>query len=392
MIDRHDVVIVGAGNAGISLAARLRKLGCHDVVLIAPGELHRYRPLLNYVAGGQATMRSLTRPTRQVVPPGCRWLRDTAVSIDTRHEQVLLASGTRVAYHDLVLAPGLEPGLDAVPGLSTAIATGWCSTAHLTDDAERTWSAITATRTGTVVFSIPPEPAPCGGTALKPLFSACDYWRQHGVLRDLDVHLVTPYHGILDIPFAESRLRDQLDRYGVRVHHQKTVSAVDHEHQTLTLQGADGETERITGIERAFIVPPYTTAGWLEPLTNAGGLIDVDRHTLAHRSHRSIWSLGDAAAVDTRPSGGALRRQVDILAENIVRSRRAEPLRTYDGYTVIPITTDRRRLMLLEFDRDLHPQPTVRWPDLTRPRRSLWFFDRYLEPMIYFRALLRGRV
>jgi sulfide:quinone oxidoreductase len=26
------------------------------------------------------------------------------------------------------------------------------------------------------------------------------------------------------------------------------------------------------------------------------------------------------------------------------------------------------------------------------PRRWLWAFDRYVEPMIYFRSLLRGRL
>ena len=67
-------------------------------------------------------------------------------------------------------------------------------------------------------------------------------------------------------------------------------------------------------------------------------------------------------------------------------------MRRYDGYTIIPITTDRRRLLLAEMDRDGTPQPTVRRPDLTVPRTWLWVFDRYLEPTVYRYALLRGRV
>jgi sulfide:quinone oxidoreductase len=58
----------------------------------------------------------------------------------------------------------------------------------------------------------------------------------------------------------------------------------------------------------------------------------------------------------------------------------------------MPITVDRRRLMLVEVDRDGRPAPTVPFPDLTRPRRSTWLVDRYGLPQVYFRRILRGRV
>ena len=90
---RHDVVVVGGGNAGISLAARLRRLGCRDVAVVAPRPEHRYRPLLNYVAGGQAEMRELTRPTSSVIPDGCTWLPHRAVAVHAA-VAVLRANGS----------------------------------------------------------------------------------------------------------------------------------------------------------------------------------------------------------------------------------------------------------------------------------------------------------
>lgn len=77
----HDVVIVGGGNGGISLAARLRRIGCRDVAVIAPDPVHRYRPLLNYVGGGQASMSRLTRRMASVIPTGCTWLPHRAVAV-----------------------------------------------------------------------------------------------------------------------------------------------------------------------------------------------------------------------------------------------------------------------------------------------------------------------
>lgn len=390
---RHDVLIVGGGNAGISLAGRLRRLGCPDVAVVAPGPVHRYRPLLNYVAGGQASMSRLTRPLQAVIPRGCTWLAHRAVDVNPDGREVTLDNGDRVGYEDLVLAPGLEPDMTAIQGLAEAATAGWSTTAHVSSQAEATWAAIRGMTGGRAVFSIPPEPAPCGGTALKPLFLACDRWQQEGVLSDIDVHLVTPYATILDLPFADRRLEPQLARFGVTVHHGATVASLDHRARRVTLRSVTGN-DVLDEVDHAFVVPHYRPPDWLAPLAGeeTGGLVDVDPTTLAHRHHRRIWSLGDVAYVRTRPSGGALRRQVEVLADNIKRSHRGESLRRYDGYTIIPITVDRRRLFLAEFDRMGAPQPSVRGIDLTIPRRSLWAFDRYVEPIIYYRALLKGRV
>jgi sulfide:quinone oxidoreductase len=105
-----------------------------------------------------------------------------------------------------------------------------------------------------------------------------------------------------------------------------------------------------------------------------------------------VWGLGDVATVGTLPSGGALRKQVPVVAHNIAAQRARRTLRHYDGYSVAPVTTNRRELLLAEFDRDGKPQPTLSTPDLARPRRSTFVFDRYLEPQVYWHRLLKGNV
>ena len=389
---RHDVVVIGAGNAGVSLAARLLRVGAKDVAVISPDRPHLFRPLLNYVAGGQATLSELTRSTASVMPVGCTWIRDSAVAVHPDEREVELGDGRRVGYGDLVLAPGMEEDLDAVPGLAEAMRAGWSLTAHLEDQAPALWDAIDGMSRGRVVFTIPPEPSPCGGTALKPLFLAADLWRDRGVLRDMDIHLVTPFSDVLDVPFVDGELSARLGELGVIVHRQARVASVDHGERTVTLDGPTGTV--LDAVDLAVVVPPYRGRAWLEPLARPGtsGLVDVDPETLAHRSAPRVWSLGDAAAIETRSSGGALRRQVEILADNIARSRLGQPLRRYDGYTIIPVTLDRRRLLLAEFDRSGAQAPTTSLVDLTVPRRALWLFDRYVEPVLYFRALLRGRL
>lgn len=121
-------------------------------------------------------------------------------------------------------------------------------------------------------------------------------------------------------------------------------------------------------------------------------LVDVDPRTLRHSRAEGVWGLGDAATVGTRPSGGALREQVGVVAANLRAAGDGAPGVEYDGYTVLPIAVGRGRLLLDEHDRDGRPAPSVRGVDLTIPRRSTYLFDRYVQPVVYVRKILRGRV
>jgi sulfide:quinone oxidoreductase len=80
-----------------------------------------------------------------------------------------------------------------------------------------------------------------------------------------------------------------------------------------------------------------------------------------------------------------------VLSHNITTAGSAPP-QHYDGYTVMPITTSKRRLMLVEVDRDGRPSPSVPFPDLTKPRIATWYADRYGLPLTYFTRILRGKV
>ncbi len=80
-----------------------------------------------------------------------------------------------------------------------------------------------------------------------------------------------------------------------------------------------------------------------------------------------------------------------VLSHNILASDPAS-FERYDGYTVMPITVARHKLMLVEIDRDGHPAPTVSFPDLVQPRRLTWAVDRYALPLTYFKRILRGKV
>lgn len=394
MVRTHDVVVVGGGNAGISLAAKLLREGVGDVALIEPEPVHRYRPLLSYVGGGQATMAALERPAAEVVPDGCTWIRDRVTAVDPASPAVELAGGDRVECSRLVVCPGLEEDWDTTPGLTEAHDAGWAGSTFVVATAPRVWPALRALACGRVLFTVPPEPAPCGATAFKPLFLACDHWRRTGVLPDLDVVVVLPGPSPLGIPAADDVLESALESFGVRVLREARVTGLD-DHR-VTVRTRAGE-QHLDDVAFAHVVPHYRAPRWVGASGLAGGgaagLVDVDPLTLRHRRHPAVWALGDVADHGTRSSGGALRKQVAVLAHNLTHDLDAGgEAAHYDGYTVMPITVDRRRLMLVEVDRDGRPAPSVPVLDLVRPRRVSFLADRYGLPLTYFRRILRGKV
>ena len=188
----HELLVVGGGNAGISLAARLLRDGAPDVAVIESQPVHRYRPLLNYVGAGEATMASLEKPADEVVPDGCTSIRTEVVAVELDGPAVLTSDGRRISCTTLVVCPGLEEDWEATPGLRECYAGGWGGSTFVVETAPHVWPTLRELSAGRVVFTVPPEPAPCGATALKPLFMACDHWQRAGVLEDLDVTLVLP--------------------------------------------------------------------------------------------------------------------------------------------------------------------------------------------------------
>ena len=397
----HDVLVIGAGNAGISLAAKLRRLGCRDVAVVDPREVHHYRPLLSYVAGGMATLEDLRRPQERALPDGVRWYPEAVVAVDPVRHTVRLAGGDELGYGDLAVCPGSEVDWDAIPGAAEAVRTPHAATSYLPESAVDTWTMLSGLTSGRAVFVVSDRHVPCAPVGLKPLFLAVDHWRRTGVLDAIDVELLLAGPSVVRHERADRELLAAAADAGVQVRTGVTVASVDPATRTLHLRasGAGGEAAAGPGERRydaLYLAPPHRAPAWVAAsglaAEGSDGFVAVDVETLQHVTHPRVWGLGDAAEVGTLPSGGALRKQVPVVAQNIVARRTGRPMRRYSGYSVAPVTTSRRRLLLAEFDRHGDPEPTVRWPDLARPRLATLLFDRYLEPPVYFHRLLRGKV
>lgn len=283
-----DVLVVGGGNGGISLAARLRRYGVPDIAVVEPKITHHFRPLLSYVGAGLASTSELSRRQASVLPKGVRWIQDAVAGIDADSRCVTLAGGGQLTYGDVVLSPGSEPDWDAVPGSAQAMLSPSASTNYVVDLAPKTWQLIAALRAGRAVFTIPDGPAPCPGAGQKILYMACDYWRSQGVLQDIDVTLVTPDADLSENDRIATQLRRWAHRYDIRVLTASRVERVDPDGRVVHVQGPGGAR----GLRYDFLhlTPQHRAQPWIAAAglssAQAGGYVDVDHGTLRHRRYR----------------------------------------------------------------------------------------------------------
>jgi NADPH-dependent 2,4-dienoyl-CoA reductase/sulfur reductase-like enzyme len=116
------VVVIGGGFAGATAAKYIRMWSPDiEVTLVERDEEFISCPLSNRVLAGVMQLKELTRGYGKLhAKHGVRVLRDEAVSIDAAKRAVTLASGGKLAYDRLIVAPGVDLLPDEVPGLADA--------------------------------------------------------------------------------------------------------------------------------------------------------------------------------------------------------------------------------------------------------------------------------
>ena len=394
---RHRVLVIGGGNGGISVAARLRRRGVEDIAIVEPSDQHFYKPLFSHVAGGTARASETVRPQADVIPRGVEWIQDAVTAIHPDQDEVVLASGRRIGYEHLIVCPGIEKRWDLIRGAEAALATSRVASHYRYAGAAKLSLLLRDLAQGTAVFTQPADPASCAGASQKPMYQACDYWRAKGVWDGIRVIMVVPGDTVYGIPHIDEELQRKIDEYGIELRTRSRVVEVDAAAGEIVIDTAGGH-ERVA-FDVLDVVPPQSAPSWLasSPVAapgDPGGFVDVDPETLRHRRFPNVWGLGDAAATRNAKSGGALRKQTFVLAANLASVLRGDqPRERYDSYTVCPFTVSRRSVVWAEFDDQGRAKPTIPfWKGMYRESRLSWIFDRRILPWVYWHLILPGRV
>ncbi|WP_445160825.1 FAD-dependent oxidoreductase [Mycobacterium sp. Dal123C01] len=393
----HQVAVIGGGNGGISVAARLRRAGLTDVAIIEPSQTHYYQPLWTLVGGGCAPATESKRTEASVMPQGVAWIKDRAEQIDPDAQTVTTESGTHVHYDHLVVCPGIQLDWSAIPGMAESLDTPAASSNYRYDLAPKTWELIKKMRSGTAIFTMPAGPIKCAGAPQKIAYLAANYWRQQGVLDAIRVILVLPTPGMFAVkPFADE-LERVVAHYGIEVRKNSEVTTVNPDSRTVTISDNSPNTTQEVGYDLLHVVPRQSAPDWIKtsPIADPdspGGYVQIDKNTMRHTRFDNIFAIGDAGSSPNSKTGAAIRKQAPVVAANLQASLAGKPLpASYGGYASCPLTTARNKVLLAEFDYTMKPAPSIPFIDTTHERRDMWYLKRHGLPAMYWNLILTGR-
>src|SRR5690625_3179234 len=107
MIERSDVIIIGGGFGGISVARELAKSSCR-VTIIDKNNHHLFQPLLYQVATAALSPGDIAIPIRAMFSKdeNISVIMDQVMAVNKEGRSVRLRSGREISYDYLIMAPG----------------------------------------------------------------------------------------------------------------------------------------------------------------------------------------------------------------------------------------------------------------------------------------------
>jgi sulfide:quinone oxidoreductase len=399
--ESHEIVIVGAGAAGLSVASSLlkRKPGL-DIVLIDPADSHYYQPGFTFVGGGVFDLPETRRDMHSLIPSGVKWIKAAVESFQPENNCVTLDNQAVISYQQLVVCPGLKLNWAGVEGLEETLGKHGVTSNYSPSTAPYTWELVQNLKQGKAIFTQPPMPIKCAGAPQKALYLSADYWFKKGLLgSSIQVEFCNAGAVLFGVKDFVPALQQYMDKYQATLSYNHNLVKVDGPaHKAwFSVSRESGEKEIVEkDFNMLHVCPPQQAPDFIRqsPLVDQAGWVDVDQQSMQHKRYANIWSLGDVSNTPNAKTAAAVRVQAPILAENLLYSRQGKADRyDYNGYGACPLTVERGKIVLAEFGYGGKLLPTLPVSLLkgTSPTRLAWFLKEKVMPRLYWNGMLKGK-
>ncbi len=396
----YDVVIVGAGAAGISVASSLQKRDRNlSIGLIDPADIHYYQPGWTLVGAGVFEAGETVRTMASVIPQGIHWLKAAVAAFEPEKNIVVLDGCRLIGYRHLVVCPGLKLDWHRIDGLVDTLGKNGVTSNYRFDLAPYTWELVQDLNKGNALFTQPPMPIKCAGAPQKAMYLSADAWRRRQCLDAIDIDFLNAGAVLFGVKDYVPSLMKYVETYGINLDLGHNLVAVDGSSKTAWFDVTDaaGNSSRV---ERRFdmmhVCPPQSAPDFVRvsPLADEAGWLDVDQITLRHKRYENVFGLGDVINAPNAKTAAAARVQAPVVAQNILHDRvDGAPVAHYDGYGSCPLTVERGKIVLAEFGYGGKLLPSFpRWLlDGTKPSQLAWLLKERILPPLYWKGMLKGR-
>ena len=392
-----DIVVIGGGSAGIGLLASLLKRDPQlNLILIEPSADHYYQPAWTLVGGGAHDIRKTMRPMARVLPDGVTWVQAAVSQLLPDEQALVLDSGQRVTWNNLIVCPGLRLAWEKIEGLEQTLGHNGVTSNYSYQHAPYTWQLVQQLKGGKAIFTQPAMPIKCAGAPQKAMYLSCDHWLKQGALNTIDVEFNLAGAALFGVATFVPPLMTYVEKYGARLAFNSNLIKVDGPARKAWFEVKDAEGN-LSIEEKSFdmlhVVPPQVAPDFIRhsPLADAAGWCEVDPHSLQQVRYPHIFALGDVCSTSNAKTAAAVRKQIVVVAENLLALRKQAPLPLkYDGYGSCPLTVEKGKVVLAEFGYGGRLLPTFAL-DPTVARRSAWFLKATVLPWFYWNGMLKGR-
>ncbi|MDF9830570.1 sulfide:quinone oxidoreductase [Parabacteroides sp. PF5-6] len=406
------IVIIGAGAAGLSLAARLRKwLKKPDLTLIDPADRQFYQPGFTLIASGVYQPGEVWKKQEDCIPKDIRWIKEAVVAVDPVANRVTTSGNQKIDYDFLVIAPGIQIHWDWIEGFDySKLGQGNAHSIYDFQGAQKTWQAMQEfSRTGGKgVYTDTYTKHKCGGAPKKICLLTEHYTRKQQTRETVDLHFYTASKQLYDVPYFTPRLLDIYAERHIPINLTTRVKGIDTAAKQVYLEKTEtvGDQKIITPIKEDYdflhFTPPMSAPDFVRQagLDSADGTVPeqswvaVDKETLIHKNYPNIIALGDCAGIPTSKTSAATRMQVPIAGKNLIALMEGkEPTERYDGYAACPIVTDYGHVLMCEFDYSKERKSSFpfSWMNASQELRLAWLVKVYMLKPLYFYGMLKGK-
>lgn len=393
------IVIVGGGNAGLSVAAQLlKKDKSLQISIIDPSAKHYYQPAWTLVGAGIFDINKTVRNQADYIPKGTTWIKDAVATFLPDENKVVCTSGKSYEYDAMIVCPGIQLDWQKIKGFKETLGKNEVSCNYSFDVAPYTWELIKNFKGGTAVFTNPVSPVKCGGAPHKIMYLACDYWRKQGILDKCNVHYLSGAGAIFAVKEYAATLTEVVKNDNIKPHFGVNVIELDGTNKTVYYdeKNTDGVAVRKEmKFDMCHAVPPQSAPDFIKnsPLADANnpyGYVEVNKSTMQHSRYANIFALGDCTNAPCSKTGAAIRKQAPVVVQNVLAVLANQPMAgEYTGYSACPIPTQYGKLMLAEFDYTNTPKMTFPF-DQTKPRWTMWILKTKVLPWLYWNKILKG--
>lgn len=327
----RSVVVLGGGIGGIVSARVLRKKLPKDmrVVLIDREDIHAFAPSLLWLMSGERKLQTISRGRERLKRWGIEFLRGEAEGIDA-DLRTIRVGGQDIPYEHLVVALGVQPDPELMPGLGEG-----AMNIYSPDGALEAGRALAELDGGRVVVVIAKLPYKCPAAPNEAAFLAEAMLRHRGVKADVALYSPEPFPMPTAGEAAGKALAGMLGERGIELHAGQVLQEVDATKKELVFQSGERAS-----YDLLLAVPPHRTAGIVagSGLSNDAGFIPVDPATLATRADR-IYAIGDVTQIPIAggkflPKAGVFAKAQAFVVANRIADEVAgrEPTATFDGH------------------------------------------------------------